>query len=139
MVRGNIVGPSLRAPVSTMSEKDSKVNSGVNSLSRSQVVDFETVKNMGTGYAAYLVLQGDKVIFAGSTNNLSARFTDMLMPKTTFLLYNKLVQDLGSFRSAATFLVRDCKYKVKMCESRPEAEAIEQLAIATFNPQYNKR
>ena len=139
MAKANDVGPGLRQPVSTISEKDAKTNSAVNVLSRSQFLDFEKVKTMGSGYAAYLVYQGDKVIYAGSTNNLSSRFTDMLMPKTTFLLYNKLVQDLGSFRSASNFLLRDCKYKVKMCESRPDAEAIEHLAIATFNPQYNKR
>ena len=135
----NIIGPGLRAPVSTTSEKDLKTNTTVNALTRSQPIDFEKVKATGPGYVAYLVCHGDKVIYAGSTNNLGARFSDMMMPKTTFILYNKLVQDLGSFRSATNFLMRDCKFRVKMCESRPEAEAVEQLAIATHNPVYNKR
>ncbi len=135
----NIIGPGLRAPVSTTSAKDLKVNTVVNALSHGQTIDFDKLKSIGPGYAAYVVLQGDKVIYAGSSNHLAARFSNMMMPKTTFLLYNKLVQDLGSFRSATNFLMRDCKYRVKMCESRPDAEAVEQLTIATHNPVYNKR
>ncbi len=139
MAIGSLVGSSVRQTQSQMSPHDQKLNEALTQLVRSPFIDFEKIKSMDKVMAAYIIYHKEKIIFAGSTNNLKARFTDMLLPKTTFILYQKLLQDIGSWRSVCLFLTKDCKYKIRLCESRKEAEDIEHLAAATYNPVYNKR
>jgi len=136
---GSLVGSSVRQTPSQMTPSDQKLHEALTQLVRSPFADFDKIKGMDGVMASYLIYHKDKIIFAGSTNNLKARFTDMLLPKTTFILYQNLLKDIGSWRSVCLFLTKDCKYKVRQCESRKEAEDIEHLAAATYNPLHNKR
>ena len=88
----------------------------------------------------YVISSGQEVLYIGSTNKFHIRFGVDLRHETTHTFINKLIKnEICKDRYAASdYLTNQCKYRIQVCKTKREAEALEHLAIWIFNPKYNK-
>ncbi|ESU20198.1 hypothetical protein FEDK69T_30510 [Flavobacterium enshiense DK69] len=82
----------------------------------------------------------ERIEYIGSTNKFNIRFGTDLKHESTHTLVKKLLKnELFENRSlAVNYLINDCKFKIEICETKREAEALEHFAIWLLNPKYNQ-
>jgi hypothetical protein len=111
-----------------------------NKLQESDLLSFIEVKEMKKITGVYIVYSKEnELMYIGSTNNFNVRFGTDLRHESTHTLIKKLLKaEIHSDRSvAADYFKNHYKYKVHICETKREAEALEHLAIWILDPKYN--
>jgi hypothetical protein len=110
-------------------------------LINSEFTAFNNIAAMKNVMGVYIIysMNGD-VLYVGSTNKFHIRFGTDLKHESTHTLMKKWIRQ-GLF--ADRFLARDhlcnqCKYKIAVCNTKREAEALEHFAIWVLDPIYKK-
>jgi len=109
-------------------------------LQESSLMTFNEVKELKKIMGVYMVYSTDnKILYIGNTNNFNIRFGTDLRHESTHTLIRKLIKngihlDRGI---AADYFTNHYKYKIHICKTKREAEALEHLAIWILNPEYN--
>jgi|GEM_PF-1076445 len=109
-------------------------------LKKGELVTFSDVKAMKKVMGVYIVFsEKNEMLYIGSTNNFNVRFGTDLRHESTHTLIKKLIKaEIHLDRvEAAFYFTNHYKYKIHICESKREAEALEHLAIWLLNPKYN--
>jgi len=107
-------------------------------LLKSSFLSWEQIKQKKKVIGVYFVYLKDKIIYIGSTNNFNVRFGTDLLYKSTHTLHNKLLKEGNLSVNVKKFIKNKYKYKIKECEDKLEAEALEHFAIWSIKPEYNK-
>ncbi len=110
-------------------------------LIQSAFLTFNEVLKMKNIMGVYLIYSPNKsILYIGSTNKFDVRFGVDLKYESTHTFMKKLMKT-NSFidrSSAQDYIVSECKYKIQVCESKRESEALEHFAIWCLNPRFNK-
>lgn len=80
----------------------------------------------------------NEIIYIGSTNKFHLRFGSDLKHNTAHTLIIKLFNKRIDRKSVVDFLLNTCKYRIELCSTKREAEALEHLTIWEYNPKLNK-
>lgn len=104
----------------------------------SRSISFKEVATFKNVMGVYLVYFKEEIIYAGSTNNFNIRFGTDLFHKSTHTLHRKLSKEGKTTQQVKDFLNNNCRYKIKECKDKLEAEALEHLVIWIIKPKYNK-
>ncbi len=110
-------------------------------LISSDLLDFNTVKVQKNITGVYIIYSPDgEVIYIGSTNKFHIRFGVDLKHESTHTLIRKLLkQEIYLERNlAVNYIMLNCKFKIQICQTKREAEALEHFAIWVLNPKFNK-
>lgn len=107
-------------------------------LLASSFLTFQEVKNLEKVMGVYFIYFGEKIIYIGSTNKFDVRFGTDLLHKSTHTLHDKLQKEGKKTKEIQEFFKSTCRYKIKICEDKLKAEALEHFAIWCFKPPYNK-
>ncbi|KGO92618.1 GIY-YIG nuclease family protein [Flavobacterium enshiense] len=111
------------------------------SLIESDYISFNEVASKKNIMGVYIIYSPEERIeYIGSTNKFNIRFGTDLKHESTHTLVKKLLKnELFENRSlAVNYLINDCKFKIEICETKREAEALEHFAIWLLNPKYNQ-
>lgn len=110
-------------------------------LIQSDFVSFSKIKEMTNVMGVYIIFSPERqIIYIGSTNKFNIRFGTDLKHESTHTLVRKLIT-LNVFegrKDAVEYLSKKCKFKIQICNTKREAEALEHFAIWTLNPKFNK-
>src|ERR1700759_5184851 len=107
------------------------LNSMFNELCKSDFVTFAEVKDMKKIMGVYIIYSPEnEILYIGSTNNFNVRFGTDLRHESTHTLIKKLLKaGIHSDKSsAADFFKNHYKYKIFVCETKRQAEALEHIA-----------
>ena len=112
-------------------------------LESNPFLTFDEVKTKKNVMGVYLVYTHEEdLLYVGSTNKFHIRFGTDLRHESTHTLLRKLIDDIGvslnDRASAVSLLSKKCKYKISICKTKREAEALEYFMIWSKDPKYNK-
>ncbi len=110
-------------------------------LLNSKWISFEEVKEKKKVIGVYIIYsKAEEILYIGSTNNFNVRFgTDLCYESTHTLLRKLLKTEVHPNKVVAIDHFKNhYKYKIQMCASKREAEALEHLAIWALTPRFNK-
>jgi len=107
-------------------------------LLNSHFMTFDEVRSLEKVTGVYLIYFGREIIYAVSTNKFDVRFGTDLLHKSTHTLHKKLLNEGKIIQEIKDFFKNKCKYKIKICEDKLKAEALEHFAIWVIKPKYNK-
>jgi excinuclease UvrABC nuclease subunit len=117
-----------------------ELNSLFTKLIDSSLITFNEVKAMKNVMGVYIIFSGDgNILYIGSTNKFNIRFGTDLKHESTHTLMKKLLKQgvhIDRF-TAQNHFTNYYKYKIQICETKRQAEALEHFAIWTLNPIYN--
>ena len=124
-----------------MQEKLLLISEKLNSIVYSKYLSFEDVVSLKNVTGVYFIYdQKDELLYIGNTNKFHIRFGTDLKHESTHTFVRKLIKrKLFSDRhEVVAFLKSKCKFKVSICVTKREAEALEGLCIYILGPVYNK-
>lgn len=110
-------------------------------LFASNFLPFNYVKDQKNVTGVYIIYSPDyEVIYVGSTNKFNIRFGVDLKHESTHTLIRKFLKNEIYLERhlAVNYITLQCKFKIHICESKREAEALEHFAIWALNPKFNK-
>lgn len=119
-------------------DKIEKLKKDFDELLNSSFKTWEEVKRLKKIIRVYLIYYKNKIIYIGSTNNFNVRFGIDLKHKSTHTLHNKLLKENKTPEEIIEFLTNKCEYRIRECEDKLKAEALEHFAIWIIKPKYNK-
>ena len=108
------------------------------SLFGSSFMTFNEVKKLEKIMGVYLIYIGKEIIYVGSTNKFDIRFGTDLLHESTHTLHRKLLNEGKTMQEIRDFFRDKCKYRIKICEDKLKAEALEHFAIWAIKPRYNR-
>jgi hypothetical protein len=123
-----------------MEKSIEKLNAMFNELQKSDLISFDEVKSMKNIMGVYMIYSHmNEILYIGHTNKFHVRFGTDLKYASTHTLIKKLVEakihvDMTEARQGFSNLY---KYKIQMCKTKREAEALEHLAIWILDPKFN--
>jgi len=123
-----------------MEKSIEKLNSMFNELQKSNLISFDEVKSMKNVMGVYIIYSHEnEILYIGHTNKFHVRFGTDLKYESTHTLIRKLLKALvhKDIITAQQYFINKYKYRIKTCETKREAEALEHLAIWILNPIYN--
>ena len=123
-----------------MANSIEKLNSMFIELQESKLISFNEVKSMKNIMGVYIIYSHEnEILYIGSTNKFHIRFGVDLKYESTHTLIRKLLKAEihPNITTAQDYFTYHYKYKIKTCETKREAEALEHLAIWILNPKYN--
>lgn len=124
-----------------MKEHIDLLNNKYSSLIQSSFISFSEIALMKNIMGVYIVYSPEeKIIYIGSTNKFNVRFGTDLKYESTHTLMKKMLKNnaFSDRNTAQKYFINDCKFKIEVCETKREAEALEHFAIWKLNPEYNK-
>ena len=121
-----------------MEEKLQEFKQDFKELLDSSFLKLEDISKLKKVSGVYFAYYGDEIIYIGSTRNFSVRFSRNFKYKSNHTLHNKLLRELKEPNEVLDFLKNRCRYKIKTCEDKLKAEALEHFAIWIIKPKYNK-
>ena len=114
-----------------------KLRKDFESLYNSPFVNFVEVAKLKKVTGVYFIYLNSRIIYIGSTNNFHVRFGTDLLHKSTHTLNRKLLKEGKTPQEVKYILKNKCKYKIKKCKDKLEAEGLEHVAIWIIEPKYN--
>ena len=117
------------------------ISDKLNAILKSEYLSFAEVAALKNITGVYFIFNGvDELLYIGNTNEFHIRFGTDLKHESTHTFVRKLIK-FGVFSSryeVVHYLTGTCKFKIAVCETKREAEALESLSIYILNPIYNK-
>lgn len=118
-----------------------KLSYKFDNLIKSDFITFEEVSKHKNITGVYLIYEtDDRLLYIGNTNKFNIRFNVDLKHESTHTLVRKLLKSdkFIERKEVVNYLMRNCKMRIEICESKREAEALEGIAIYLLNPEFNK-
>lgn len=123
-----------------MNEQLALLSQKFENLFLSNLLEFGQVASMKNKMGVYVIYQGEQILYIGKTNKFHVRFGTDLKHESTHTLVRKLIKN-GEHKDrheVVQFLKNLCKYRIELCNSNREAEALEGIAIYILKPALNK-
>lgn len=118
-----------------------KIKVAYKNLTSSDYISFNNITDKKNVAGVYIIYSPEnEIIYIGSTSKFNIRFGVDLKHESTHTLIRKFLKyELHAERKLAVeYVTTQCKFKIQICESKREAEAIEHFAIWVLNPKFNK-
>ena len=124
-----------------MIKKLSLLASKFDNLLKSNLLNFEQVAFLKNQMGVYVIYEGEHVLYVGKTNKFHIRFGTDLKHESTHTLVRKLIKSerFKDRHEVVHFLKNSCQFRIELCNSNREAEALEGIVIYILDPDLNKR
>lgn len=115
------------------------INRKYENILNSTFIDFNEVKSLKNITGVYMIFDDKhELLYVGHTNKFNIRFGTDLKHEKTHTLFKKLLKENPDREFNKKNISNIYKYKIEICQTKREAEALEHLLIYLLNPKYNK-